>query len=165
MALAIGSARLTNAIVEHDPPTVAELERLHRAALDVRRSLPVVPRRGSRRPRAIFVGGTATNLARLGRVTSAGMAEDRRTLASMTSAEVTEHFGVRPRRAHQLAAGAAIVEVLLDHFGLDEANVSDASLRDGAIIAASRLGDAWPDRLTELLADPSQAAVPTSSSH
>jgi exopolyphosphatase/pppGpp-phosphohydrolase len=100
----------------------------------------------------------------LGRVTSAGLAEDRRTLAAMTSVEVTEHFGVRPRRARQLAAGAAIVEVLLDHFGLDEASVSDASLRDGAIIAASRFGDAWPERLTELLADPGQA-VPTSSSH
>jgi hypothetical protein len=51
----------------------------------------------------------------------------------------------------QLAAGAAIVDALLDRTGLDEALVSDASLRDGAIIAAARFGDAWPVHLPELL--------------
>ena len=72
----------------------------------------------------------------------------------MDSAAITEHFGVRPRRARQLAAGAAIVEVLLDHFELDEAAVSTASLRDGAIIAEWRFGDDWPERLSELFAQP-----------
>jgi exopolyphosphatase/pppGpp-phosphohydrolase len=72
-------------------------------------------------------------------------------LHELDSVAITEHFGVRPRRARQLAAGAAIVDVVLDHFGVDEASVSQASLRDGAIIAEWRFGEEWPDRLQELL--------------
>jgi len=148
--LPIGSARLTRGTVEHDPPTAGELDRLHHAVEDAVRDQPVRSWAPGERPRAIFVGGTATNLARLGRLTRAGLADDRRTLARLTAAEVVEHFGVRPQRAVQLAAGAAIVDVLLARFELDEALVSDASLRDGAIIAAARFGDAWPQRLSEL---------------
>jgi exopolyphosphatase/guanosine-5'-triphosphate,3'-diphosphate pyrophosphatase len=163
--LRVGSARLTNAIVEHDPPTSAELDELHNAVLAIKRDLPPVPWTARRRPRAIFVGGTATNLARLGRLTTDGLAEDRRTLHRLTGAEISEHFGVRPQRARQLAAGAAIVEVLLEHFGLDEAQVSNASLRDGVIIAAARFGDAWPARLAETFPAAGQpAAEPASAS-
>ena len=148
--LGIGSARLTRGTVEHDPPTRDELDRLHRAAVIAAEELPALRWPPDKKPRAIFVGGTATNLARLGRLTRAALAEDRRTLAKMTSAQVVEHFGVRPQRAVQLAAGAAIVDALLARAGLDEALVADTSLRDGAIIAMARFGDAWPDRLTEL---------------
>ena len=85
-------------------------------------------------------------------------------LSNLTSAQVVDHFGVRPQRAVQLAAGAAIVDALLDRAGLDEALVSEASLRDGAIIAAARLGEAWPSRLGELLGSSPQPGA-TSSSH
>lgn len=149
--LATGSARLTLSIVKHDPPTKTELDRLEEAAHAAAADLPPLRWPAKERPRAIFVGGTATNLARLGVLTRAGLAEDRRTLSRMTSTQVVEHFGVRPQRAVQLAAGAAIVDALLERTGLDEALVSESSLRDGAIIAAARFGDAWPDRLQELL--------------
>jgi exopolyphosphatase/guanosine-5'-triphosphate,3'-diphosphate pyrophosphatase len=148
--LPIGSARLTRGTVEHDPPTKDELDRLHRAAVAAAEQVPQMSWPATDKPRAIFVGGTATNLARLGRLTRAGLKEDRRTLSKMTSAQVVEHFGVRPQRAVQLAAGAAIVDALLERTGLDEALVSEASLRDGAIIAAARFGDAWPGRLAEM---------------
>lgn len=153
VALPVGSARLTNLIVEHDPPTDAEMDALHQAAEDMRRHLPTPPTDARGRPaRAVFVGGTATNVARLGRLTRQGLTEDRRTLARLDAAAIVEHFGVRPRRAHQLAAGAAIVEVLLDHFALEEAEVSEASLREGAIIAEWRFAEEWLDRLDELFA-------------
>jgi exopolyphosphatase/pppGpp-phosphohydrolase len=69
----------------------------------------------------------------------------------MSADEVVEHFGVRPRRARQMAAGVAIVSVLLDRFLLGQADVSEASLRDGAIIAALAKGDEWLDSLEELI--------------
>jgi hypothetical protein len=34
---------------------------------------------------------------------------------------------------------------------MDSAEVSDASLRDGVIIAAARYGDEWPDHLGQLI--------------
>lgn len=150
LPLGIGSARLTRAMVEHDPPTDDELDRLHGAALAAASELPPMSWPASKRPRAVFVGGTATNLARLGRLTRDALAEDRLTLSRLTSAQVMEHYGVRPQRAVQLAAGAAIVDALLERAGLDEAGVSDTSLRDGAIIAMARFGEAWPERLPEL---------------
>jgi exopolyphosphatase/guanosine-5'-triphosphate,3'-diphosphate pyrophosphatase len=157
-ALPIGSARLTSLVVEHDPPTDSELDRLHQVAAGILSQLPdPPPDDGLGRPTAIFVGGTATNIARLGRLTRGGLAEDRRTIARMPSVAITELFGVRPQRARQLAAGAAIVGVLLEHYGLDEARVSTASLRDGAIIAGLRFGEAWPDHLDEMIAAPLQA--------
>ena len=154
--LPIGSGRLTRGTVEHDPPTSDELDRLRRAAQVSVQELPQMRWQGPP-PRAIFVGGTATNLARLGRLTRAGLAEDRRTLANLSSAQVVEHFGVRPQRARQLPAGAAIVDALLARLGLDAAGVAESSLRDGAIIAASRFGDEWPERLADLFGAPPQA--------
>ena len=150
-----GSARLTNAIVQHDPPTDDEVERLFRAAADATAGLA---HRGAAesgtmpRFRVLFVGGTATNVARLGRLTRAALAEDRRTLEKLRVAQVSARYNVRPRRARQLAAGVAIVDMLLERFGLDGADVSDASLRDGAIIATARYGEGWARAIEELVA-------------
>jgi exopolyphosphatase/guanosine-5'-triphosphate,3'-diphosphate pyrophosphatase len=148
--LAIGSGRLTRGSVEHDPPTAMELDRLVRAAEASALELPHMDWPPGAPPRAIFVGGTATNLARLGRLTRTGLAEDRRTLAQMTSAQVVEHFGVRPQRARQLPAGVAIVSALLERLGLGEAGVAETSLRDGAIIAAAQFGAEWPAGLEQM---------------
>jgi exopolyphosphatase/guanosine-5'-triphosphate,3'-diphosphate pyrophosphatase len=150
LPLPTGSGRLTRALVKHDPPSARELDRLHDAAREAAQELPQLKWPAGKAPRAVFVGGTATNLARLGVLTRAGLAEDRRTLGKLTSTQVVEHFGVRPQRAVQLAAGAAVVDALLDRLGLDAAVTAESSLRDGAIIAMARFGDAWPDRLTEL---------------
>ena len=125
------------------------MDALDAAAQAVVRALPREAWPGFAR-RAVFVGGTATNVARLGRLTRAGLAEERRTLGQLSSAQVVEHFGVRPQRARQLPAGAAIVAAMLEWLGLGEAGTAETSLRDGAIIAAARFGDAWPTSIAEL---------------
>jgi len=149
--LPFGSARLTNAIVSHDPPTSDELAALMAAARDVVDGAIWPEHAGVAIHRAIFVGGTATNVARLGVLDRAHLNEDLKTLAQMTADEVVAHFAVRPRRARQLAAGVAIVSALLDRFLLGQAEVSEASLRDGAIIASLARGAAWLDSLDELI--------------
>jgi exopolyphosphatase/guanosine-5'-triphosphate,3'-diphosphate pyrophosphatase len=149
--LPLGSARLTNAIVNSDPPTADELAALVAAARDIVDGQIWPEHAGVAIHRAIFVGGTATNVARLGMLDRAHLNEDLKTLAQMSADEVTAHFAVRPRRARQLAAGVAIVSALLDRFLLGQAEVSEASLRDGAIIA-SLARDAWLDSLDELIA-------------
>jgi exopolyphosphatase/pppGpp-phosphohydrolase len=150
----MGSARLTNAIVHNDPPTDEEVSRLFAAATNATAGLPLQPQSGAAYRdglRAVFVGGTATNVARLGRLTRSALAEDRRTLQRMKFDEVAATYNVKPRRARQLAAGVAIVDMLLQRYGLEAADVSDASLRDGAIVAAARYGDRWTDALQEML--------------
>jgi exopolyphosphatase/pppGpp-phosphohydrolase len=152
--LRLGSARLTNAIVQHDPPTVDEMNRLFAAASDATAVRPAHFAQPHDRPpglRAVFVGGTATNVARLGKLTRGALAQERETLQRMTFDEVAATFSVKPRRARQLAAGVAIVDSLLERYELESADVSDASLRDGAIIAAALHGDRWPAALDEML--------------
>jgi len=160
-SLPFGSARLTKAMVVNDPPTEEELDRLFRETKEV--AARVVPAsiddaepgadagtRGLENVQAIFVGGTATNVARLGRLTREAIAEDRDTLQKMSVAHVAARYNVRLRRAKQLPAGIAIVDALLERFGIESADASDASLRDGAIIAAARYGDDWPDHVEDL---------------
>lgn len=151
IGLPIGSARLTNAIVRHDPPTSDEIEALMSSAREVVASATWPEHARVRVRRAIFVGGTATNVARLGRLDRSQLNEDLHTVGRMPADEVVEHFDVRPRRARQMAAGVAIVSALLDRFLLGQADVSEASLRDGAIIAELASGDEWLSALPELI--------------
>lgn len=150
--LPFGSARLTNAVVCNDPPTTDELAALADAARQVVAAAPWPEHHAMSLRRAVFVGGTATNVARLGTLDRANLDEDMGTLARLTADEVVERFAVRPRRARQLAAGVAIVSALLDRFLLDHAEVSEASLRDGAIIASLALGKDWLSQLDGLVA-------------
>jgi len=152
--IATGSARLTNAIVRSDPPTAGELAALLAAARTaVETSVWPEHDEAPATPvsRAVFVGGTATNVARLGTLDRVHLADDLETLARLPSDEVVIHYVVRQRRARQLAAGVAIVSALLDRFALERAEVSDRSLRDGAIIAAALDGDDWRGDLDVLI--------------
>ena len=63
---------------------------------------------------------------------------------------LTERYAVNPVRARLLPAGAVIVEAVLDHYGVDELTVSDAGLREGAILVADHLASGWRDGLPEL---------------
>lgn len=146
LSLASGSARLSRDIVDHDPPTAEELAALLTAGREL-----VAPLPDFRPTRAVFVGGTATNLARLGPLRRDGLALAYRWLSLLPAEEISTRFGVNLRRAGQLPAGAALVDALLARYGIDEGEVSEASLRDGAIIAAARLGPGWPALLDEAI--------------
>jgi exopolyphosphatase/guanosine-5'-triphosphate,3'-diphosphate pyrophosphatase len=150
VAVATGSARLTNAIVHNDPPTWPELDELVAAARDAVAEAVWPDLQAGSVERAVFVGGTATNIARMGRLDRRHIEEDLSTLAKMPAEEVISHYDVRPRRAMQLAAGVAIVRAVLEQLNLPEAEVSEASLRDGAILVRAACGDEWLERLDSL---------------
>ena len=141
--LGIGSGRLTRELVRNDPPTRAEADALVAAAVGAVADAPWPAGARMLVERMTFVGGTATNIARMGRLTREHLAEDLDALMALRADEVVQRYGVRPRRARQLVAGVAIVLALLDRFRLAQADVSDASLRDGAIVAVAQHGDDW----------------------
>lgn len=151
-SLAIGSARLAAAHATSDPVTGAQVHALRQAARDavVGLELPAVAR-------AIVSGGSGTNVSRLlGRarttpVDRSAIAEAFRLLGSEPAAVLAARTGLTPRRVAQLAAGVALDEAFLDHLGLDVLEVSDASLREGALIATWLLGDRWLDDLPTLV--------------
>jgi exopolyphosphatase/guanosine-5'-triphosphate,3'-diphosphate pyrophosphatase len=133
--LQTGSNRLSNDIVRHDPPTSGEIAELRTRATELASELPAATVE-----RGIFVGGTATNIVRLRPLAAASFDALFDDIRSAPAAAIAATFGVRLRRALQLAAGAALTEALLERYGLATAEVSDASLRDGAILAAAGAG-------------------------
>ena len=150
--LKLGSARLTASIVRHDPPTAAEIEHLAREA---RRILAGAPDASPRD--VIAVGGTASNVIRVlpaatldRTLTRRRIADALRILASEPWALAAERHAVHPVRARILPAGAAILDAILERYGVERVRISDAGIREGAVLAAIRAGDRWRERLPEL---------------
>jgi exopolyphosphatase/guanosine-5'-triphosphate,3'-diphosphate pyrophosphatase len=151
--IGVGGARLTAAHVRHDPPTESEIRELRSAAAAAIAAGPAAA------PTAIVaVGGTASNLVKV----VPGALEDRlvtldrlvEALAVLRSApadEVAARCGIRPQRARILAAGAALLEAILERYGVPRATASEEGIREGTVLALARAGAAWRDRL-ELLA-------------
>jgi exopolyphosphatase/pppGpp-phosphohydrolase len=150
--LRIGSNQLTTRFATSDPVSRDAVQAMTAAADEILAG--AVP---SEPAELIVVGGTATNLLK---VTSAGAGDERLsrarigealdTLLAEPAAVSSERFRINPKRAPILPAGAVIVDGLMRHYGVDEVRVSEASLREGAILAADHAGRAWRDRLPEL---------------
>jgi exopolyphosphatase/pppGpp-phosphohydrolase len=154
----VGSARLTAAHVEDDPPTAEEVDALRAEAHNLLSGMPAGhPSRG------IVVGGSGTNLVRL----TAGEAEDEdeedniidksrideaiSIVTAKPSHELADTYGLRERRIVQMAAGASLIEATLDCYSLESMEASDSSLREGAIIAWAHAGSNWRDQISSLV--------------
>ncbi len=151
-AFPVGSARLTSAVVQHDPPTAAEVTELRREAGALASSLPTgSPARG------IVSGGSGTNVSRLlGRERTMPVDRDAldaglRLLQQRPAAAIALETGLTERRVRQLAAGIVLVGALMERYGLRVTDVSDAGLREGAVLAAAAAGADWLAGSTELM--------------
>ena len=71
-------------------------------------------------------------------------------MQSEPAAVTSERYGVNPTRARILPAGAVIVDSLMRRYGATSVRVSDAGMREGAVLIADHVGLAWRDRLEEL---------------
>jgi exopolyphosphatase/guanosine-5'-triphosphate,3'-diphosphate pyrophosphatase len=144
-SLDIGSVRLTERFLVSDPPADDELEAAARA---VRAALPALTPRT-----AIGVAGTVTTLAALdlglaeydpervhGHRLSAGAVQRQLgRLAALPLRERRQVEGLEPERAPVIVSGAVIVREVLRAYGLDELEVSERDLLDGAALAAAKL--------------------------
>ncbi|HSL34749.1 MAG TPA: hypothetical protein VK871_13925 [Candidatus Limnocylindrales bacterium] len=148
----IGAAKLTSRLVAHDPPTDDEVEALRTAGRAAAAGAP-----DARPEEVVVVGGTASNLARVVADRSAGERLGRadleaafRLVVAEPADDVAAAHGIRPARARILAAGAAIVDAILDRYGADEVRVVDRGIREGVVLAVGHAGAAWRDRLENL---------------
>jgi exopolyphosphatase/guanosine-5'-triphosphate,3'-diphosphate pyrophosphatase len=150
----VGASRLTASIVDHDPPTPGEVHTLLEEARGLVAAAPdVVPER------LVVVGGTASNLLRIAPGASTDRMLSRRRIASALvllahepSETVAASYGVNPVRARILPAGAAILGAILERYGVNRLRVSDAGLREGAILASTHAGSGWRAALPDLAA-------------
>jgi exopolyphosphatase/guanosine-5'-triphosphate,3'-diphosphate pyrophosphatase len=153
----VGSARLTAQHVEDDPPTDDEVVELRAESHHLFSSLPTGhPQRG------VVVGGSGVNLIKLTTeegdedAPDTGLIDTTRTARAIEivkarpSAALVEAYGLRERRVRQMAAGASLIEAALDCYNLESLEASDASLREGVIIAREQAGADWLERLARL---------------
>lgn len=155
-ALPTGSARMSATFISHDPPSWFEINALRAEAIRLVEALPMAAA-GLRPQRAVGVGGSATNLARLaawpesaGGLDRAALERIFSTLAAHDTRGLSLRYAVSLRRAQQLVAGAALLDAVLSQYRVDRMEVSTASLREGAVLAAQH-GPDWLQRLGALI--------------
>ena len=152
VGLKLGCDRLTARHVSGDPPTRREVEAMTAEALTLLAAAPE-----TQPAEIVAVGGTASNLlkvipaARLDLVlTRARIAEAMDILEGETAEEAVARHLVKPLRARLLPAGAAIMDALMTRYGTSRIRVSDAGIREGAVLVADHAGVAWRDSLADL---------------
>jgi exopolyphosphatase/guanosine-5'-triphosphate,3'-diphosphate pyrophosphatase len=152
VSLPLGSVRLTEAHVHHDPPTAAEQAAIA-AAIDA--ALAAVPL-----PRApatlVGVAGTVTSLAAMAlelasydparvhgyRLSRADLGRQVARLAASTQPERERMIGLDPRRADVIFGGALILDRIATAAGVPEIRVSDRGIRWGLLY--ERLAQSLP---------------------
>ena len=137
----IGSVRLTERLVAHDPPIAAELDALRRVAAETFE--PVPPFGDSTRP--VGVAGTVTTLAAVAfgvvpydpaRLHGSELSYDtlRAIVSHLGSIDVEARRkvpGMEPKRADVIVAGGIVVLALLEHWRARALMVSDRGVRWG----------------------------------
>jgi exopolyphosphatase / guanosine-5'-triphosphate,3'-diphosphate pyrophosphatase len=132
----IGSGRLTERTISHDPPIGADLAAATEAADAALRALRPVTA-----TELLIAGGTASALGLLqGTETLDDAALDAalRTLQSAPAAVLAPQVGLEVARVGLLAAGAIIVRALARTCGLSAATVARGGIREGTLLAAMR---------------------------
>ena len=150
--LRVGAARLTGQFVANDPPSPAEVAVLRAAAAEAVAAAPPF-----RPTEVVFVGGPASNLLKVvpgglasRRLTSGDLGAAFRLAAGESSEVIAARHVLRPARARILAAGAAIVEAIMDRYGVGEVRVANGGIREGTVLAVAHAGGSWRDRLEQL---------------
>jgi exopolyphosphatase/guanosine-5'-triphosphate,3'-diphosphate pyrophosphatase len=149
----MGSVRHTERFLHSDPPEHEELEAL---AADVQRVVAeqVPARYREETTEGIAVAGTATTLAAIDqeldpydpekvhgfRVGLAAAERIQAMLAALPVEERREVTGLHPDRAPTIVAGVTILVESIRAFGLDEIEVSESDILQGAAMAAGQAG-------------------------
>ncbi len=137
----VGSVRLTERHVAHDPPMREEQDALTRAASA---AFSRVPQLGTARV-PVGVAGTMTTLAAVSlalepydgaRVHGHVMRREalRSTIGRLAAVDLETRSrmrGMEPKRADVIVAGGSIALALLDHWNADEVQISDRGVRWG----------------------------------
>ena len=146
-SLPIGSGRLTEQFLAHDPPAAGELSSCREAAAALIAPHPDLVRAAGPRPRLLAIGGTGEYLARLvgHQPFSGGDAErvlDR--LTEISAADLAPLIGAAEARARVLPAGIATVLAVADASCAEEIATAASGIRTGLlldVLAAEQRGD------------------------
>lgn len=143
VSLQIGSVRLTERIVHHDPPLAREAADLRLAVDQALQALGWEFQPDT----MVGIAGTVTTVCALAlglekydptvvhghRLSRRDVIDTISRLGSVPLAERMKLPSIEPARADVILAGAAILERVMGHFGLDQVIVSDQGVRWGLV--------------------------------
>lgn len=146
----LGAVRLTAELVESDPPSKEDLQRVRERALQV--LTPIARRVRRYRPgMLVATSGTLTSLARLASPSLAGATPNSLHQLTVTADELAPVHqkvqtrsleerrnlpGLDARRAEIIPVGSVVLQVAMELFGFDELTVSEWSMREGMVLDA-----------------------------
>jgi exopolyphosphatase/guanosine-5'-triphosphate,3'-diphosphate pyrophosphatase len=147
VSLPLGAGRLTRTWLTHDPPRRRELDLL-REHIAEQLEEPAAKLRDAGIPdRVVGTSKTIRSLARLsGAAPSSAGPRVRRTLTAaalrqviafisrMSAVDLAELEGVSASRAHQLVAGALVIQATMHALDVDEIDLCPWALREGVIL-------------------------------
>jgi exopolyphosphatase/pppGpp-phosphohydrolase len=127
----LGSNRLTERYVYHDPPKPEELETLHKTVLETLPGWELTEEAS-----VVAIGGSARTIPKLdgGQPTVQRLRKLAAEVCAKPSAVLAREEGLSPSRARVMPAAIVTLAAVLDHFGKPSLTVARGGMREGAIL-------------------------------
>ena len=132
----LGSGRLTERYIEHDPPSASEVQAVGDGVVGTLRGLPE-----AKVARVVFTGGTASHIALLahaeGEVAEFSphdLDDIIHLLTRQPAEDIITAYGVQPERAHVLPAGAVALATIADFYRAEKVVITRRGIREGALL-------------------------------
>jgi exopolyphosphatase/guanosine-5'-triphosphate,3'-diphosphate pyrophosphatase len=156
-SLPLGSLRVSDRFLEHDPPAEKELKSLRQAVTEALDDAGVTEL--GKREALVGIGGTIRNLAKIdlrrndyplpvlhGYELDSGRLEDLvADLSARTQQRRRQVAGLNPDRADTIVGGAVVIQQIARHLGASNVVVSGRGLREG--LALAEIGAGVPSPL------------------
>ncbi len=146
-SLQLGSGRLTELFVHHDPPTDEERQHIGARFQEALRSLP-----SAAPDTVVFTGGTASHVAYLSgcstsscRISLSEVRKVEESVYSLPAAEVASKYAIKPERAEVLPAGVTSLLTIAAFYQTDPIRTTRGGIREGVIIEALQSIGQWPE--------------------
>jgi exopolyphosphatase/guanosine-5'-triphosphate,3'-diphosphate pyrophosphatase len=142
-SLSVGASKLS-VLLEGDPPGLLSFGRLMVPIRDAMRKAPSAQNVRT----GVFAGGTAHRVCDVAGnprhlLTRAALERALRHLLKKPAKKIAKKYDFDPRRVPLLISGAVILAAILDHYGLERAAVTAATIREGMIRAYLARPKAW----------------------
>lgn len=146
--LPLGSGRLTERFVEHDPPETAELQAVGDYVRVLLEKLPAAHPK-----KLVGTGGTAKHIPLLLglegwpiEITAIQLGEASEILTTSRHVDVAERFGIEPERAPVLPAGVQTIRTICEIYGIGKLMITLNGIRQGMIVDQLMSEGRWPVR-------------------
>lgn len=162
----IGSSSIHDRYLHSDPATSEEFDAARSYLTQYVATIPIP----QTPPALIVTGSSASSLLKLARrafkldeqtdrLTHEELSRCEGLLGALAAEEIAQRFEQNLERARILAAGALIIQTIMQFMRLDEVRVSSHGVREGALLAYTRFGEHWLEEVNSIA---SKRAAPAS---